>query len=595
MDLRLIIAAVLILSGMGTARAQVLSPGRLTDDHAEIDGDDHCGRCHSSGRKVDQNKCFVCHDDLGARVARGAGLHGRQFAGQECSKCHTEHLGRNARLIRWPGGDMKKLDHTQTGWPLRGAHAQRTCTDCHDRTNERGAKTFLGLSTDCASCHEDPHDGRFGKTCQGCHEESSWKRVDLQKFDHSRTRFALTGKHRQADCKGCHGEPAKFRGLKFGACADCHADPHEGRFAKATCESCHSTEGWNLVDNIRAKHPGLSLRAGHAKVKCAECHDRGNTRAPSMGNQCVACHKPVHDAPFGRDCDACHQSIRWLGLPREIGLAAHGKTDFALRGDHRRVDCASCHPKSQPARKRFRELTFDTCGACHRDPHPAKLAARFGDCATCHTESGFAPTTFGTAGHAKTAFPLDGRHQATPCSSCHPGNGPRLDLRVAKKQCADCHENPHGTQFAAEMAAGGCASCHATVGWDRPRIDHSTWPLTGAHADTSCYSCHANGESFRGIPRDCEGCHDDEHAGQFRLSEPKRNCADCHTTDAFALPGFDHAKKAGWPLEGEHRKVACASCHPSEKLRNGLVATRWRLGYESCKSCHANPHTEDRP
>jgi hypothetical protein len=166
---------------------------------------------------------------------------------------------------------------------------------------------------------------------------------------------------------------------------------------------------------------------------------------------------------------------------------------------------------------------------------------------------------------------------------------------VAKKQCADCHENPHGTQFAAEMAAGGCASCHATVGWDRPRIDHSTWPLTGAHADTSCYSCHANGESFRGIPRDCEGCHDDEHAGQFRLSEPKRNCADCHTTDAFALPGFDHAKKAGWPLEGEHRKVACASCHPSEKLRNGLVATRWRLGYESCKSCHANPHTEDRP
>lgn len=215
-----------------------------------------------------------------------------------------------------------------------------------------------------------------------------------------------------------------------------------------------------------------------------------------------------------------------------------------------------------------------------------------GDCAGCHTETGFAPTTFGLAAHAKK-FALEGKHEATPCGSCHPGTKPRLDFRVAAKACGDCHENPHGEQFAAEMARGSFGACHSVKGWERPRVEHDIWPLTGAHAAASCARCHAAEGTYRGTPSYCEGCHEDQHAGQFRLSEPRRACAQCHVTSEFALPGFDHAKNTDFTLDGAHARLDCAKCHPTESLRNGTETVRWRLGYDGCKACHANPHVED--
>ena len=164
-------------------------------------------------------------------------------------------------------------------------------------------------------------------------------------------------------------------------------------------------------------------------------------------------------------------------------------------------------------------------------------------------------------------------------------------------QPPECHANPHGDQFAKELAAGGCASCHATDDWRRPRIDHSIWPLTGKHATTACARCHgettgAEAAAFRGVPRTCDGCHDDVHGGQFRLSPPERRCEDCHTTAQFTLPGFDHAAMTTYRLEGKHAAVACGKCHTPSELRNGVTATRYRLGYRACKDCHANPHRE---
>ena len=94
------------------------------------------------------------------------------------------------------------------------------------------------------------------------------------------------------------------------------------------------------------------------------------------------------------------------------------------------------------------------------------------------------------------------------------------------------------------------------------------------------------------MPRDCAGCHEDVHAGQFRLTEPVRTCETCHTTDGFDIQSFDHAKNTVWPLDGKHGRIACDACHGQEKLRNGQDAVRWRLGYHQCRDCHANPHRE---
>jgi hypothetical protein len=601
------VVLVLLLAALaGTARAQLLSPGPLSKAHTSLEGDAHCADCHSSGKSVDPNACLHCHTDLGARISAGQGLHGLQYKGRPCEGCHVEHLGVSTSLTRWPGGDPSKFDHALTGWALEGAH-RIPCSKCHNKPNSRGNSSYLTTSKTCTSCHKDVHDGRFGTTCATCHDATSWTTsLNLEKFDHDLARFQLRGAHRSTPCAKCHSDPPKYVGLKFGACVDCHKDPHNGQFGN-TCTSCHDETKWRSVTFTKgdARHPGVSLANGHAAVACVTCHDKGNLAAPSKGSECVSCHRPVHEAPFGRGCAACHASIQWLGLPRSIGLTSHVRTAYPLTGKHVDVPCADCHKPSQPESVRFRKLTFSRCGNCHQDQHRGEFASQdHGECKACHSTAGFRPTLFDANDHASTHFPLAGKHVAAPCSSCHTSPRPRLDLHLTKQACADCHANPHGDKFAKEMAQGGCAQCHEPRAWDQPKIDHSTWPLTGAHATAACDSCHhptpedrkaGSGPSYRGVPRACSGCHDDAHLGQFRLTQPVLECDKCHSTKDFKVPNFDHLVITGWALTGAHEKTACDKCHMPAAVAGERPVVRYRGVSTECKFCHANPHERHTP
>jgi hypothetical protein len=583
------------------AAAQVLSPGPLSQAHANIEGDNDCSKCHESGNKVVARLCLDCHKDLGSEISATRGLHGRQYASKPCEECHVEHVGRRTKLIRWPGGAPERIDHGLTGWPLDGSHAKVTCQKCHAKTSSQGRAQFVGTRNACAACHKDPHAGRFATDCQRCHAATEWKAFERARFDHKLAKFALTGKHADVACEKCHtGASPRWQPLAFATCEACHADPHKGQLRPKACVACHDTGGWASGDDkMRTNHPRLSLANGHAKVACKTCHDRGNDRPPAKGAACDSCHRPIHVARFAARCETCHASIKWLGLPESIGRDSHGKTRYPLAGKHLAVACAQCHPPSRPVAQRFRQVAFAACGGCHADPHKREFAARGGgECAQCHTVAGFAPAAFGIAEHARTRFALDGKHVATPCGSCHPGARPRLAFAVARQACRDCHANPHGAQFDKEIAAGGCARCHTAFDWHQAKIDHTAWPLTGAHARTPCAACHgaqqngAQPASYRGIPRDCEGCHDDIHAGQFRLTSPVKGCNACHDPESFRIAGaFDH-RTTRYPLEGKHRPLACDRCHAAELLRNATTAVRWRLGYFQCKDCHASPHRD---
>ena len=603
--LRLLVAlavCLLVIAEARVAHGQLLSPGPLAKSHASLEGDQHCNDCHSSGKRVDPAGCLKCHGDI--RINAGQGLHGRNYKGKPCEGCHVDHLGKG--LTRWPGGSPDKLDHALTGWVLNGAHQNTACAKCHNKANGRGSPTFIGLSQNCVSCHKDVHQGRFGETCLGCHDEKTWKNLNLKTFNHDQAKFQLRGAHQTVACAKCHFEPPKWIGLKFEACIDCHKDPHAGKLG-SSCTNCHEDTRWKPVTfkHGAAKHPGTSLANGHAPLACTACHDKGNLVAPSRGKECASCHKVSHKAPFGRGCVSCHGTIQWLGLPHSVGLTAHVRTAFPLTGKHQSVNCASCHKPELPREQRYRKLAFGRCVDCHADQHRGEFAKQAsGECAPCHTTAGYRPTLFGAVSHNATRFPLVGKHAATACSACHTAPRPRLDLHVTKQVCADCHENPHGDQFAKEMAQGGCGQCHQPLGWKLPKIDHSTWPLTGAHATAQCDSCHhpspedrksGRGSSYRGVPRNCNGCHDDVHLGQFRLTAPVLECDKCHSTKVFKIPTFDHQGIAGWALTGEHAKVDCAKCHRPAKLKDESITTRWRLPSAECKFCHANPHEPRGP
>ncbi|MET0342814.1 MAG: hypothetical protein ABW252_17535 [Polyangiales bacterium] len=590
------------LAGGTTARAQLLSPGPLSQAHAQLEGDGKCQSCHASGAQIAETRCSECHQDVARDRQRKEGLHGGAFRGQACASCHVEHLGRRVALIRWPGPERARFDHTQTGFALQGAHAKVACADCHEQKNARGAATFLGAEPRCASCHEDPHEKRFGDRCETCHSETSFGKLELTRFDHDLARFPLDGAHTRVACASCHGKPAKYQGLEFGDCKSCHDDAgrraHEDPLEGA-CKTCHASESWTKIVMPRAQHPALSLAAGHERTACKTCHDQGLRAPPSRGDTCASCHAPVHEAAFGPRCEQCHASIKWTGLPDAIGRRAHGSTPFPLRGMHGDVACAGCHQPELPRAERYRGLAFDQCASCHADVHRGTLAEH-GDCATCHNPLGFAPSLVEPTVHARFGFALEGNHAATACSGCHKQlAAPRLAWSLPEERCQDCHQNPHGTQFAREMKDDGCAHCHQPSGWRMPRFEHTTWPLTGAHASAACSGCHEPSArdrdalavtSYRGAPRACAGCHDDVHAGQFQSSAPERSCESCHQTAAFALPSFDHAETARYPLEGAHAEASCASCHPSVTLKNGDQATRYRLGYQKCSDCHADPH-----
>ena len=575
-----------------------LSPGELSKAHQKLEGDENCAACHEDGRRVNNALCVSCHKPIGASIANHTGLHGLFYKNQPCGKCHVEHLGLSAPQIRWPGGSKEKFDHAQSGWPLRGDHAEEKCNGCHKKEG-----TFLGLTKKCVSCHEDVHEARLGVECQSCHNESDWDTLNLKGFDHNKARFPLKGLHAKVECAQCHEEPPKYTGLEFEKCTSCHEDPHEARFEQS-CESCHTENGWQQFGKIKARHPGVSLAGGHDKVACARCHDKALDLPPSKGDACVSCHRPVHEAAFGLNCAECHASIKWLGLPDAIGRGAHPKTPFPLKGAHQTVECSGCHNPKLPAKKAFRSLEFAQCTSCHSDPHNGEFAARApNDCASCHTDAAFAPAKFGVDMHAKTQFPLDGKHVAVACGACHEGPRPRLGFAVADRACASCHENPHGDQFKKEMDAGGCASCHSPVGWKNAKVDHSIWPLTGAHATAACDTCHSptaedrrsgNGASYRGVPRDCEGCHEDVHLGQFAKSKPVRGCEFCHGTATFDIDPFDHGRLASYPLTGKHEHLECEKCHGQQDFGGELTPVRWRLGFSKCVDCHANPHDSAR-
>jgi hypothetical protein len=595
---------VVVVAAARAASAQVMSPGPLNASHASIDTDDDCGKCHESGNKVVSRLCLDCHKDLGAEMAAGRGLHGQQYKGKGCEECHVEHLGRGAKLVRWPGGSMDKLDHKLTGYTLEGKHVGPKCADCHKKTSPGGRAQFVGTQTACAQCHKDPHAGKFGTDCQKCHAVvKEWATFEQKSFDHKLAKFELTGKHVDVACEKCHtgaGAPPKWKPLSFSTCEACHTDPHKGQFRPKACSSCHDTKSWEgATDAIKSNHPKLSLANGHSKVACKTCHDKGNDKPPSKGSTCASCHANVHVAKFGNRCETCHASIKWVGLPESVGRDAHGKTRYPLAGKHVTTACGSCHKANKPQAQRYRGLDFAQCQPCHSDAHKGEFVARKnGECSQCHSVNGFTPTRFGIAEHATTMFQLEGKHAATPCSSCHPGARPRVAFKVDKQLCADCHANPHGTQFDKEMQQGGCAHCHTPLDWHQAKVDHSTWPLLGAHSRTVCAACHgeqkkgAEPAAYRGIPRECEGCHDDTHAGQFTQTQPAKACKTCHTPEAFQIATkFDH-KTTRYPLEGKHVGLACGECHKVETLRNGQTTVRWRLGYLQCKDCHANPHRE---
>lgn len=588
--------SILGVSLFAVVDMQRTSPGPVSTVHgrlSEIEGGTSCSSCHGGWFSDMTESCKECHAPISEQIAAGKGLHGRleSALAASCGTCHSEHHGTGFALVndaafrRAGAASREEFDHAVVGYAMEGRHVEVGCVECHEHADDEvlaeGTRRFLGLSQDCASCHEDVHEGRMRVSCASCHGQMSWDQLHSEGHD---VFLPLVGGHGQADCRQCHaeGDPHSLENMTNESvcptprdCVSCHESPHAGRFVAGVA---------SMVDMPERR-------------------------------SCSTCHLPAHT------------SFRAPGLT--VTPEQHAQAGFPLTAPHDLAQCALCHDPEAPSfQARHPGRSPDACSTCHADPHGGQFtqgtfAAQ--ECTACHSREHFLPHEFDVKRHDATSMPLTGRHVATECAECHerPAPGAPREFRGTPGACDACHADAHDGFFAEKLAdvelseRGECAECHVTESFETippPGFDHARFAdfaLAGAHTQEECRSCHVPttkpddaGRRFGRIERrddhfrGCVTCHADVHEGKF--DEPgmpltvdgRSDCARCHDESSFrTLPhGFEHGRWTGFQLEGAHGAAECSACHEPVRATKGDPRTWTKAMGAACSDCHVDPH-----
>ncbi len=349
-------------------------------------------------------------------------------------------------------------------------------------------------------------------------------------------------------CDRCH---LVFKGVPDEKCLVCHA-AIESRLRSGkgfhaaererACVQCH-------VDHKGADHPMINkaakaafdhgrttfpLREAHAKLKCAQCH---NKPLAKMKESCLDCHEDSHKGAVGDRCQDCHGAAGW-----RVNLKNLSDHKVRMDGGHTGLTCVKCHAKGEHLKKEV------ACADCHDKAHGGTNEA----CSGCHSVLGFKPAKFD---HDLCPCAFPGKHKEASCLKCHQDfkftNTPTL--------CSGCHQKD-----LTHDPLGECSVCHSPFSWKKNRFNHnrqSRFKLENDHLEVDCFRCHTQKRGrkrlFRGAPKDCYSCH---QADGVEAHGDFGNCAKCHTTEGFERSTFDHAS-TGFALDGRHTKIECQDCH----------------------------------
>lgn len=269
-----------------------------------------CTECHKLNNFADVGtSCFSCHTDV----------HQAKL-GLACSECHSPNGWSDLNII---------AIHSNTTFPLTGAHFNLDCKACHISEIEN---EFSFLDTGCYNCHQADFKNNLNAIhtglpampdCQQCHTTSAWQPAS---FDHSQTQFPLTGAHRMLPCSACHS--TGFIGTPTD-CFSCHQQDydnttnpnHQAASFPTTCENCHSPVIWNQTtwDHDAQYFPIYSGRHQGRWNTCADCHVNPNNYRVF---ECIFCHE--HNQ---QDMDNKHHEVPGYAYVSSA--------------------CLSCHPRGQ--------------------------------------------------------------------------------------------------------------------------------------------------------------------------------------------------------------------------------------------------------
>ena len=607
---------------------------KLEGAHAKAKCDD----CHMLDKKkkltkyewpeLKQKQCLSCHENTHKNNLSP------KFRNGKCTNCHNQE--------KWK---IKKFDHQNvTKFPLRGQHGKIKCTDCHVQSpkldkKKPGLFRYLGLGSKCLDCHHDYHF--YGKhkskklgdlnRCNSCHYEDKWS--EIHDFTHNRqTRYIVDGKHLDLDCIQCHISSLRKKGkkgipyedslkpkfwlnpkardkqrksqyhwqhLESKTCENCHKTPHKNEFSKKLlakkCTECHVTSSWKdrpKDGDFDHDATRFKLTGEHTKLKCAQCHvvhKKQVFKFPSKDKKfCVDCHKDPHKDQLSKklrakSCAECHDTKRFT----KIKPFNHNKTDFKLKGKHKKLKCYKCHKKTKEKFdfkpyhfKRqflFDDLKKNDCKECHVDVHKGQLKEK--KCSACHNENHWRKK-LNFKHNRDSRFKLRGSHKKLKCKECHKRT--KQFVRVKKKRvrviefkpmdrdCYSCHvkDDKHKGEMGKQ-----CQSCHKETKWTGTKDFHRNFTLHGAHYTLQCAECHgAEGRKLSGLSDACIVCHQKDDVHNSTLP----NCSECHRQSFWEDSQFRHSLSS-FPLRGMHRTLNCVDCHNSGVYQGT---------YNTCFLCH---------
>jgi len=250
-----------------------------------------CSDCHKGKTTGTSQICNDCHQQSFVNSVNPN--HQTLGLSTDCKTCHT--------TTAWI---PSFFDHAVTNFPLTGGHSKAACSDCH-----KGKTT--GTDTQCFSCHKSDYDGvldpnhvlsNFSTDCTTCHSATAWT---PSTFNHSQTKFPLTGAHTSVDCTKCHA------GGYTNTPTDCYSC-HKTKYDNTTnpkhstsgfhtaCQDCHTTTTWA---GATFDHDGkyFPIYSGKHRGKwnlCSECHTSASNYKVFS---CINCHEHNNKAEVDKD------------------------------------------------------------------------------------------------------------------------------------------------------------------------------------------------------------------------------------------------------------------------------------------------------
>jgi hypothetical protein len=183
----------------------LVRPGDLSVKHAFLA--DKCETCHTPTRGVEAAACISCHATDAATLAReSTAFHATIGA---CSACHVEHLA-GVRPTSMDHGVLRTIGRSQGKGDL-----------------------------DCFACHSNrsPHRDLFGRECEACHLDTTWKVAGFKHPSPSST-----------ECAQCHQAPPSHYMGHFHMISMMVARQEHARVEQ--CYLCHQTDAWNDIRGV---------------------------------------------------------------------------------------------------------------------------------------------------------------------------------------------------------------------------------------------------------------------------------------------------------------------------------------------------------